>query len=33
MAPLDYAIDLTLKRIYSEKEIETEISRKDRKNM
>ena len=33
MVPLDYAIDLTLKRIYGNKEIETKISRKDKKNL
>ena len=33
MVPLDYTIDLTLKRIYDDKEIETKISRKDMKNL
>ena len=33
MVPLDYTIDLTLKRIYGDKEIETEISRNDMKNL
>ena len=33
MVPLDCAIDLTLKRIYGDKEIETKISRKDMKNL
>ena len=33
MVPLDYTIDLTLKRIYGNKEIETKISRKDMKNL
>ena len=33
MVPLDYIIDLTLKRIYDDKEIETEISRNDMKNL
>ena len=33
MVPLDYTIDLTLKRIYGDKEIETKISRKDMKNL
>ena len=33
MVPLEYTIDVTLKRIYSDKEIETKISRKDMKNM
>ena len=31
--PLDYTIDLTLRRIYGDKEIVTEISRKDMKNL
>ena len=31
MVPLDYTIDLTLKQIYGDKEIETKISRKDMK--
>ena len=30
---LDYTIDLTLKRIYGDKEIETKISRKDMKKL
>ena len=33
MVPLDYTIDLTLKRIFGDKEIETKISRKDMKNL
>ena len=33
MVLLDYQIDLTLKRIYGNKEIETKISRKDMKNL
>ena len=33
MVPLDYTIDLTLKRIYGDKEIETKISRKDMKSL
>ena len=33
MDPLYYTIDLTLKRIYDDKEIETKISRKDMKNL
>ena len=33
MVPLDYIIDLTLKQIYGDKEIETKISRKDMKNL
>ena len=33
IVPLDYTIDLTLKRIYGDKEIETEISRNDMKNL
>ena len=33
MVPLEYTIDVTLKRIYSDKEIETKISRKDMKNL
>ena len=33
MVPLDYTVDLTLKRIYGDKEIESEISRKDMKNL
>ena len=33
MVPLDYTIDLTLKRIYGDKEIETKISRKNMKNL
>ena len=33
MFPLDYTIDLTLKRVYGDKEIETKISRKDMKNL
>ena len=33
MLPLHYTIDLTLKRIYGDKEIETKISRKDMKNL
>ena len=33
MVPLDYTIDLTLKRIYDDKENETKISRKDVKNL
>ena len=33
MVPLDYIIDLTLKRIYGDKEIETKISRNDMKNL
>ena len=33
MLPLDYTIDLTLKQIYGDKEIETKISRKDMKNL
>ena len=33
MVPLDCTIDLTLKRIYDHKEIETKISRKDMKNL
>ena len=35
MVPLDYTIDLTLKRIYGDKDIETKISkiRKDMKNL
>ena len=32
MVPLDYTIDITLKRIYGDKEIETKIGRKDAKN-
>ena len=31
--PLDYTIDLTLKRSYGDKKIETKISRKDMKNL
>ena len=31
MAPVDYTVDPTLKRTYSDKEIETKISRKDMK--
>ena len=31
MVPLDYTIDLTLKQIYGDKEIETKISGKDMK--
>ena len=33
MVPLDYTIDLTLKRIYGDKKIENNISRKDWKNL
>ena len=33
MVPSDYTIDLTLKRIYGDKEIETKISRKHMKNL
>ena len=33
MVSPDYVIDLTLKRIYGNKEIETKISRKDMKNL
>ena len=33
MVPLDYIIDLTLKQIYGDKEIETKISRKNMKNL
>ena len=33
MFPLDYTIDLTLKRVYGDKEIETKISGKDMKNL
>ena len=33
IAPLDYTIDLILKRIYGDKEIVTKISRKDMKNL
>ena len=33
MVLLDYAIDVTLKQIYRDKEIETKISRKDMKNL
>ena len=33
MVPLDCTIDLTLKRIYDHKEIETKSSRKDMKNL
>ena len=33
MVPLEYTIDVTLKRIYGDKEIETKISRKDMKNL
>ena len=33
MVPLDYTIDLTLKGIYDDKEIENKISRKDMKNL
>ena len=33
MIALDYTIDLTLKRIHGDKEIETKISRKDMKNL
>ena len=33
IVPLDYTIDLTLKQIYGDKEIETKISRKDVKNL
>ena len=33
MVPLDYTIDLILKRIYDDKENETKISRKDVKNL
>ena len=33
MVPLDYTIDLTLRRIYDDKENETKISRKDVKNL
>ena len=33
MVSLDYTIDLTLKRIYGDKKIENNISRKDWKNL
>ena len=33
MVPLDYTIDLILKRIYDDKENETKISRKDVKSL
>ena len=33
MVPLDNTIDLTLKRIYGDKEIATKISRNDMKNL
>ena len=33
VVPLDYTIDLTLKRIYGDKKIENNISRKDWKNL
>ena len=33
MVPLDYTIDLKLKQIYGDKEIETKISRKDMKTL
>ena len=33
MVPLDYTIDLTLKQIYGDKEIESKISMKDGKNL
>ena len=33
MVPLDCIVDLTLKRIYGDKEIESKISRKDMKNL
>ena len=33
MVPLDCTIDLTLKRIYGDKEIETKTSRKNMKNL
>ena len=33
LVPLDYTIELTLKRIYADKEIETKIRRKDMKNL
>ena len=33
MVPLDYTIDLTLKRIYGDNKIENNISRKDWKNL
>ena len=33
MVLLDYTIELTLKRIYADKEIETEISRNDMNNL
>ena len=33
MVQLDYTIDLTLKRIYGDKEFETTISRKDMENL
>ena len=33
IVPLDYTIDLTLKRIFGDKEIKTKISRKDMKNL
>ena len=33
MVPLEYTIDVILKRIYGDKEIETKISRKDMKNL
>ena len=33
MVLLDYTIELTLKRIYGDKEIETEISRNDMNNL
>ena len=33
MVPLDCIVDLTLKRIYGDKEIENKISRKDMKNL
>ena len=33
MVSLDCTIDLTLKRIYGDKEIETKISRKNMKNL
>ena len=33
MVPLDNTIDLTLKRIYGDKEIITKISRNDMKNL
>ena len=33
MVPLDCIVDLTLKRIYGDKEIESKISRKNMKNL